>query len=167
MYSSAACHRAFEVDGACGGHGSEHASAACLLRASGAMATSDAFAKLLAYIKKEADTLKVLQRNSLKERLLTGKASSTREGDSERFKHYKIYLMLEKKMSAEQKQVIEEWERRNCVHWRPAFRNFYSVAEQHLEEMKALRKATLSEVCNSYVAKNNSVWGGVCRAFVS
>ena len=108
------------------------------------MATSDAFANLLAYIKKEADTLKVLQRNSLKECLLTGKASWKHEGDSERFKHYKIYLMLEKKMSAEQKQVIEEWERRNCVHWRPAFRNFYSVAEQHLEEMKALRKATLS-----------------------
>ena len=122
------------------------------------MATSDAFANLLAYIKKEADTLKVLQRNSLKECLLTGKASWKHEGDSERFKHYKIYLMLEKKMSAEQKQVIEEWERRNCVHWRPAFQNFYSVAEQHLEEMKALRKATLSEVCSSYVAKNDSVW---------
>ena len=38
--------------------------------------TSDAFAKLLAYfvhsIKKEADTLKVLQRNTLKELVLTG-----------------------------------------------------------------------------------------------
>ena len=142
MYSSAVCLRAFEVDGAWGGHGSGHGSAACLLQRAGAMATSDAFANLLAYIKKEADTLKVLQRNSLKECLLPGKASWKHEGDSERFKHYKIYLMLEKKMSAEQKQVIEEWERRNCVHWRPAFRNFYSVAEQHLEEMKDLRKAS-------------------------
>ena len=134
------------------------------------MAEPDAFAKLLAYIEKEADNLKVLQLNTLKDCLVTGKANSKREGDSERFKHYKIYLALERKMSAEQRRVIEEWERRNCapegVRVGPAFRKFFSIAEHHLEEMKALRRATLSEVCSSYVAQNNHVWGGVCRTFV-
>lgn len=114
-HGSAACLRVFQVGGAWGGHGSGHGSAACLLHGSGAMAEPDAFAKLLAYIEKEADNLKVLQLNTLKDCLVTGKANSKREGDSERFKHYKIYLALERKMSAEQRRVIEEWERRNCV----------------------------------------------------
>lgn len=123
------------------------------------MAEPDAFAKLLAYIEKEADNLKVLQLNTLKDCLVTGKANSKREGDSERFKHYKIYLALERKMSAEQRRVIEEWERRNCVleaaRFSLAFRKFCSVVEQHLEEMKDLRRATLKEVCLSYVAKQD------------
>jgi len=141
--------------GFCSGHGG----AACLLQGSGAMAEPQAFANFLAYIEKEADTLKVLQCDTLKDCLMTGKATGQREGDSARFKHYKIYLTLQKEMSAEQRQVIEEWERRNCVleaaRFSLAFRKFCSVVEQHLEEMKDLRRATLKEVCLSYVAKQD------------
>ena len=135
------------------------------------MAEPEAFANFLAYIEKEADTLKVLQCDTLKDCLMTGKATGQREGDSARFKHYKIYLTLQKEMSAEQRQVIEEWERRNCVleaaRFSLAFRKFCSVVEQHLEEMKDLRRATLKEVCLSYVAKQYPAWGGVCRAYVT
>ena len=58
-----------------------------LPQASGAMAELDPFANLLAYTEKEADNLKVLQLHTLKDCLVTGKANSKREGDSERFKH--------------------------------------------------------------------------------
>ena len=80
-----------------------------------------------------------------------------------------MYLALEKKMSPEQRRVLEEWERTNCVQeavgLQPAFQNFCSVAEQHVDAMRALGKPTLEEVCLSVAARENSVWGGVCRPF--
>ena len=118
------------------------------------MAEPDALANLLAYIEKEADGLKVLQCKTLKDCLVTGKANSKREGDSERFKHYKLYLPLQIKMSAEQREVIQDWEQRNCAEHglRDDLQFFCRVAEEHLEEMKDVRRATLSEVCLSYVS---------------
>ena len=133
------------------------------------MVEPDAFAQLLSYVEKETETLKRLQCKTLQECLLTGKASRKRDRNSERCRHYKMYLALEKKMSPEQRRVLEEWEITNCVQeavgLRPAFQNFCSVAEQHVDAMRALRKPTLEEVCLSVAARENSVWGGVCRGF--
>ena len=74
-------------------------------------------------------------------------------------------------MSAEQREVIEAWERRHCVQgdllFRPAFQSLCTVVGEHADEMKALRRASLSEVCLSYVAKTDRAWGGVCCAFVN
>ena len=81
-------------------------SAACSLTRAAAMAEVDAFAKLLSYVEKETETLKLLRCKALKECLLTGQASSKREGNSKRFKHYKMYPALQSKMSAEQTDVI-------------------------------------------------------------
>ena len=88
-----------------------HGSAACSQTRAAAMVEPDAFAQLLSYVEKETETLKLLRCKTLKECLLSGKASSKRDGDPERFKHYKIYLALQQKMSAEQRDMIEEWER--------------------------------------------------------
>ena len=75
--------------------------------------------------------------------------------------YYKIYLALEKQMSAEQREVIEAWERRHCVQgdllFRPTFQSFCTVVEEHADEMRAL----------SFVAKTNRACRGVCRAFVN
>ena len=85
---------------------------------------------------------------------------------------YKMYLALQNKMSAEQRHILAEWERTNCVQdaqdalgLRPAFEHFCSVAEQHVDAMRAVRKLTLEEVCLSRAAMESSVWGGVCRGF--
>ena len=130
----------------------------------------DAFAQLLSYVEQETETLQLLRCKSLKECLLTGKANSTREGNPARWKHYKMYLALQNKMSAEQRHILAEWERTNCVQdaqdalgLRPAFEHFCSVAEQHVDAMRAVRKLTLEEVCLSRAAMESSVWGGVCR----
>ena len=78
------------------GHGSGHGSVACSLKRAGAMAEPNAFAKLLAYAEKEIEILKLLRRMTSKNCLLTGKASNKRASDSDRFKHYKMHLALEK-----------------------------------------------------------------------
>eukprot|EP00435_Cladocopium_sp_Y103_P002585 s3940_g1.t1 len=121
------------------------------------MAEAGTFAELWLYVERETDTLKLLEAKTLKSCLSTGK----------RWKFYKICLALEKKFSAEQKKVIEDWEEQNCMSdVRAAFRKFYAVAEQHSEEMKALRKATLREVCMSRAGRENKTWGAVCFSFV-
>jgi hypothetical protein len=71
-----------------------------------AMVEPDAFAQLLSYVEKETETLKLLRCKTLKECLLSGKASSKRDGNPERLKHYKLYLALQNKMSAEQTEVL-------------------------------------------------------------
>ena len=123
---------------------SGHGSAACSLTRSAAMVEPDAFTQLLSYVERETETLKRLRCQTLKECLLTGKANSKREGNAERFKHYKMYLALQNKMSAEQRDMLAEWERGNCVQdavgLRPAFQKFCSIAEQHVDAMRALRK---------------------------
>ena len=68
------------------------------------MAQSGTFADLLSYIEKEAATLKVLECKTLKACLSTGKC----------WKYYKMYLALEKTFSAEQTQVIQEWENKTA-----------------------------------------------------
>ena len=121
------------------------------------MAQSGTFADLWSYIEKEAVTLKVLECKTLKASLSTGKC----------WKYYKMYLALEKTLSAEQTQVIEEWEKQNCVSdVRAAFRNFCTAVEAHLEEMKALGKGTLRDVCTSRAASESRTWGGICYRFV-
>ena len=70
-----------------------------------AMATPHAFARLFAYIEQEADNLKVLQCFTLKDSLLTGKATTKRKGRPEQYKHYNFFLVLEQNMSAEQREV--------------------------------------------------------------
>ena len=146
---------------------SGHGSAACSLTRPAAMVKPDAFAQLLSHVEKETETLKLLRRKTLKECLLTGRASRKRDGNIERWRHYKMYLALEK-MSPEQRRVLEEWEKTNCmqkaVGLRPTLQNFCSVAEQHVDAMRALRKPTLEEVCLSVAARENSVWGGVSFA---
>ena len=123
---------------------SGHGSAACSLTRSAAMVEPDAFTQLLSYVERETETLKRLRCQTLKECLLTGKANSKREGNAERFKDYKMYLALQNKMSAEQRDMLAEWERGNCVQdavgLRPAFQKFCSIAEQHVDAMRALRK---------------------------
>jgi len=58
---------------------------------------TECFCKVvLAYVEKEIEILKLLRRMTLKNCLLTGKASNKRASDSERFKHYKMHLALEK-----------------------------------------------------------------------
>ena len=115
---------------------SGHSSAACAQTRPAAMVEPDAFAQLLSYAEKEAKTLKLLRCKTLKECLLTGKGSRKRDGNIERWRHYKMYLALEKKMSPEQRRVLEEWESINCVQeaagLRPAFQKFCSIAEQHV-----------------------------------
>ena len=133
------------------------------------MVEPDAFAQVLSYVEKETETLKLLRCKSLKECLLTGQGSRKRDGNIERWRHYKMYLALEKKMSPEQRRVLAEWERTNCVQeaagLRPAFEKFCSIAEQHVDAMRALRKPALEEVCLSVAARENRVWGQVCRGF--
>ena len=121
------------------------------------MAQSGTFADLWSYIEKEAATLKVLECKTLKACLSTGKC----------WKYYKMYLALEKTFSAEQTQVIQEWEKQNCVSdARAAFRKFCAAAEAHLEEMKALGKGTLRDVCMSWTVSQSRTWGGICYRFV-
>ena len=121
------------------------------------MAQSETFADLWSYIEKEAATLKVLECKTLKACLSTGKC----------WKYYKMYLALEKTFSAEQTQVIQEWEKQNCVSdVRAAFRKFCAAAEAHLEEMKALGKGTLRDVCMSRTVSQRRTWGGICYRFV-
>ena len=121
------------------------------------MAQSGTFADLWSYIEKEAATLKVLECKTLKACLSTGKC----------WKYYKMYLALEKTFSAEQTQVIQEWEKQNCVSdVRAAFRKFCAAAEAHLEEMKALGKGTLRDVCMSKTVSQSRTWGGICYRFV-
>ena len=130
------------------------------------MVEPDAFAELLSYVQKETETLKLLRCKTLKECLLTGKGSRKLDGNIERWRHYKMYLALEKKMSPEQRRVLAEWERTNCMPGlRPAFEKFCSIAEQHVDAMRAVRKPTLQEVCLSVAARENRVWGQVCRGF--
>ena len=82
-------------------------------------------------------------------------------------KYYKMYLALEKTFSAEQTQVIQEWEKQNCVSdVRAAFRKFCAAAEAHLEEMKALGKGTLRDVCMSRTVSQSRACGGICYRFV-
>ena len=71
---------------------SGHGTAACSLTRSAAMVEPDAFTQLLSYVERETETLKLLRCQTLKECLLTGKANSKREGNAERFKHYKMYV---------------------------------------------------------------------------
>eukprot|EP00435_Cladocopium_sp_Y103_P003112 s6573_g1.t1 len=107
---------------------------------SGAMAEAGTFAELWLYVERETDTLKLVAAKTLKSCLSIGK----------RWKFYKMYLALENQFSAEQRKKIEDCEKQNCMSdVRAAFRKFAVVAEQHLDEMKALRKATLREVCMS------------------
>ena len=121
------------------------------------MAQSGTFADLWSYIEKEAATLKVLECKTLKACLSTGKC----------WKYYKMYLALEKTFSAEQTQVIQEWEKQNCVSdVRAAFRKFCAAAEAHLEEMKALGKGTLRDVCMSRTVSQSRACGGICYRFV-
>ena len=128
-------------------------SAACSLIRPAAMVEPDAFAQLLSYVKKETETLKLLRCKTLKDCLLTGKANSKRGGNSERFKHYKMYLALQNKMSAEQKDVLEEWERTNCVQeavvpqaLQQQFYRFIKMLENNRDDLKAMQKSTLLEL---------------------
>ena len=73
------------------------------------------FCELVGIHRKGSRHFERLAMHHLKDCLVTGKAISKREGDYARFKHYKNFETLQNKMSAEQRQVIEEWERRNCV----------------------------------------------------
>ena len=121
------------------------------------MAQSGTFADLWSYIEKEAATLKVLECKTLKACLSTGKC----------WKQYKMYLALEKTFSAEQSEVIQEWEKQNCMSdVRAAFRKFCAAAEAQLEEMKALGKGTLRDVCMSRTVSQSRTWGGICYRFV-
>ena len=148
---------------------SGHGSAACSLTRPAAMVELDAFCAAAVIYRERNRDIEASAMQDLKECLLTGKASRKRDGNLERWRHYKMYLALEKKMSPEQRRVLEEWERTNCVQeavgLQPAFQNFCSVAEQHVDAMRALGKPTLEEVCLSVAARENSVWGGVCRPF--
>jgi hypothetical protein len=89
----------------------------------------------------------------LKECLLTGKASRKRDGNLERWRHYKMYLALEKKMSPEQRRVLEEWERTNCVQeavvpqaLQQQFYRFIKMLENNRDVLKAMQKSTLLEL---------------------
>ena len=135
-----------------------HGSAACSLTRPAAMVESDAFAQLLSYIEKETETLKLLRCKTLKECLLSGKASSKRDGNPERLKHYKLYLALQNKMSAEQADVLEEWERTNCVKEHPLqqqFDRFIKMLEDNRDELKAMEKSTLLELMRAAESTGN------------
>ena len=109
------------------------------------MAQPGTFAELWAYIEKEAATLKALERKTLKACLSSGKS----------WKYYKMYLALEKTLSAEQTQVIEEWEKRNCMSdVRAAFRKFVAAAEAHFLGGRLIAKKEAKGRLAKWLRKN-------------
>ena len=49
---------------------------------------------------------------------------------------------------------------------RAPFRKFCAAPEAHLEEMKALGKGSLRDVCMSWNVSQTKIWGGICYRFV-
>ena len=114
-----------------------------------AMVEPDAFAQLQSYVEKETETLKLLRCKTLKECLLSGKESSKRDGNPKQLKHYKLYLALQNRMSAEQTEVLEDWGRTYCLKERPMqqqFDRFIKMHEENRDELKAMQKSTLLEL---------------------
>ena len=71
------------------------------------------------------------------------------------WKYYKMYLALEKTLSAEQTQVIEEWEKRNCMSdVRAAFRKFVAAAEAHFLGGRLIAKKEAKGRLAKWLRKN-------------
>ena len=117
---------------------------------------SSLFEDLLCFLQKEELVLKALRATDLKACLRTGTGTRGYEANAERAKYYRIYNKIEKQVTADQKAILMDWERRLCSEAEDIdFARLLTILENRQDDLRQMQKTSLEACFNSSLSNTD------------